>query len=169
MIEYMKRGPFDELHTPAEATDFLVPYLLELDTEDSFRPILWESASPKRGKSKLATRLEYHGFKTLEIKRNTGYDFFESSIISYDVQVTNPPYSMKLKWLERTAKLGKPAALLLPVTVIGVGQAHDFVTNCRVILLPKRIDFTGKGAPWFSVAWFLWEWPKGRPRLEKGY
>jgi len=169
LISYSKRGPYDEIATPPEAVDLVVPYLHELDAPDHTWPILWESAPPRRGnsKSKLARRLREHGFVTL-VEQSPRWDFFKWQTGGYDVQVTNPPYSLKYKWIERTMELGKPAALLLPITVIGAKAAHSFVTQCRVILLPHRIDFVGKRRPWFSVCWMLWRFP-GRPGLELGY
>ena len=167
LLAYSKRGPYDHIHTPNEAVDFIVPYLHELDKRDHTWPILWESAPPKRGRSRLARRLEHHGFRVVDLPKD---DFFQERLVGGRgaVQVTNPPYSVKYKWIDRTMLNGQPAALLLPITVIAAKQAHQFVTHCRVILPPKRFDFVGKKRPWFYTAWFLWGWP-GSPGLEKGY
>ena len=164
MVEYMKRGPFDEIATPDVATDFLIPHLHELDTP--VWPRLWDSAHVVSGESKLALHLERTGFV---VAHNKEWDFFrDEPDLPWDIQVTNPPYSVKYKWIERTMELGKPAALLLPITTIGPKAGHRFVTECKIVLLPRRIDFTGAGAPWFAVAWYLWNWP-GETGLVMGY
>jgi len=44
----------------------------------------------------------------------------------------------------------------LPITAFeGIKRQKLYRENgLEVIFLPKRIDFTGKKAPWFAVAWF---------------
>ncbi len=68
--------------------------------------------------------------------------------------VTNPPFSLKAKWLERANNLGKPYAILLPVTTLGARNCQLQLDGADVLFLPRRIDFTGGNSPWFAVAWF---------------
>lgn len=151
MIEHMKRGPFDEIETPPEAVARLVPFL-----DKNWR--LWESAPISRRedaagvpRSTLADELEMHGFTV----RMANQDFFHSDPGElYDVQVTNPPFSIKHRWLRRSDELGKPWVLLLPVTTLGVRRCQPYLDGCEIVFFPKRIDFTGGKRPWFAVAWF---------------
>lgn len=168
---YSARGPYDDLHTPREPIDLLVPYLHQLDYDYNW-PILWESAPPKRGNSKLAERLEHHGF---DVEQWPGRDFFgfgRQFVYGHPgrfVQVTNPPYSIKAQWILHSWDLGNPFALLLPITTLGINKKHpglqELFPLAKVVLLPGRVDFTGGKQPWFSVAWFLWRWPTG-PGIE---
>ena len=141
MIEFMKRGPFDKIDTPAVALDPLLPHLPK-------NALIWESAPGKRA---LVERLREAG---RDVTYYMGRDFFNYFPSTWDIQVTNPPFSIKHKWLERSEELRKPWALLLPVTTLGVGRCQPYLEGCEILFFPKRIDFTGKKAPWFAVAWF---------------
>lgn len=50
-------------------------------------------------------------------------DWLESNY-SYDYLMTNPPFSMKTKVIEKVAKSGKPSALVLPLDSIGGLARH---------------------------------------------
>lgn len=95
----------------------------------------------------------------------TGQNFFEySPDLAWTKQITNPPYSIKFKWMKHSYELGKPFALLLPVEAIGAakGQALMQQYGFEIMLLKERVDFympnkgwTGAGAQ-FPVMWFCW-------------
>jgi len=139
MEDSARRGTYDELYTPYEALKYLIPYLPN--------GIIWESAP---GTGALVRMLENRWFKVISEDR----DFFAWEPKKWDYMVTNPPFSLKARWLERANFLGKPYAILLPVTTLGSRNCQLQLTNCDILFLPRRIDFTGKGAPWFSVAWY---------------
>lgn len=90
------------------------------------------------------------------------HDFFSWEPPNWHVQVTNPPYSVKNEWLARSYALGKPFALLLPLTCFEgkVRQRLYARHGLQVLFLPGRVDFTtpnGKtGGSWFATAWFTW-------------
>jgi hypothetical protein len=81
----------------------------------------------------------------------------------WDCIVTNPPYSIKDAWIERCYALGKPFALLLPLTALEgrKRQALFKQHGIDLLILPKRVDFTTPngtvGGSWFPVAWFTWK------------
>jgi len=148
MIEYMKRGPFDDIDTPEEALLPLIPYLPKQ---------VWE---PCPGRHVLAQHLAKHNICVIE----TFQDFLVAAWPNEacDAIVTNPPFSLKGKFIARCAAWNKPWALLLPVTTPGVRAAQIHLHDAEIIFLPKRIDFTGGKAPWFAVAWFTWGLKIGR-------
>lgn len=143
----------DYCQTPQYALDPLLPYL-----DSNWR--LWESAC---GQGNLVTGLQKKGFNVIGSDILGGCDFFEFAP-NFDCQVTNPPYSIKLEWLERSYSLGKPFALLLPVELLGVGKAQRMfkANGIEVLLLNKRIDFQTvntkfeKSSSWFPTAWYTW-------------
>ncbi|KKL82515.1 hypothetical protein LCGC14_1983960 [marine sediment metagenome] len=141
MIEFMKRGPFDEIPTPFEALAPLLPHLPRHWT-------LWEVAP---GSGMLTQWLVGEGYKVQIVP-----ELFPSfnTAPEHDAIVTNPPFSKKVQFLKHVEANGKPWALLLPVTTFGVGSAQPYLEGAEVLFFKKRIDFTGKGAPWFAVAWF---------------
>ena len=139
MQESSKRGIYDELYTPYEAVHYLIPFLPN--------KIIWESAP---GDGKLVNILKQKGYLVVW----SDQDYFEWKPEVWDIQVTNPPFSIKAKWLKRANELGKPYAILLPITTLGARNCQLQLDDVELILLPHRIDFTGKKAPWFAVAWF---------------
>lgn len=141
MIEFMKRGPFDKIDTPAVALDPLLPYLPKEWT-------LWEIAP---GAGALKELLKSEGYSV--ISHRYPFPSFQGPPI-HDAIVTNPPFSKKAQFLKHVEANGKPWALLLPVTTLGVGRCQPYLEGCEILFFPKRIDFTGGGAPWFAVAWF---------------
>jgi len=139
MINRAKRGPYDELWTPNEALDYLVPYI-------QYPYHIWE---PCPGNGAI---VRYFGESNTVA---TETDFFDTDWPNHaDMIVTNPPFSKKVDWIRRCCVLGRPFALLLPVTTLGVRAAQEYLSDAEIVFLPRRIDFTGKKAPWFAVAWF---------------
>ncbi len=165
LTAYAKRGAYDDLHTPKEAITYLLPYLHDFD-KDGIWPVIWESAPPRKTFSRLGRFLEQAGYQVVQYRE----DFFDRGVTAWpgkygDVQVPNPPYSLKAQWILRSQEINMPTALLLPITTLGLNKKFPGVQatfkKCGVILLPHRLDFTGGKSPWFNVAWFTWGFPCG--------
>lgn len=139
----------DECYTPNKA---VVPLLKYLDKDK----VYYEATS---GISKsIVNCMEENGFRCDESKGdfliwNSDMDRYARN---YDGIITNPPYSIKDKFIERCYEIGKPFALLLPVSALqGIKRGAMFNKyGIELLVLNKRIDFTGKGSPHFGVAWF---------------
>lgn len=135
----------DECFTPPEA---LLPLLPFLD-----KTKVYYECTANHSKSIIFT-LQKQGFTILP---SGGRDFLKDPLPDgVDIILTNPPYSKKDKFIERCYELGKPFALLLPVSSLqGQKRGELFEKNgVEILVLNARIDFTGKGAPHFGVAWF---------------
>jgi hypothetical protein len=154
----------DNCQTPPYALDPLMPYLPKDDS------IIWESAC---GEGLLVdSLLRDWGYKVVwsDINRDIGEDFFIWNPKKWDIQITNPPFSLKYKWLARSYELGKPFALLMPVDVIAASSAQKLFKKygIEILLLNKRVDFKMPNKGWegngaqFSVAWFCWRLNIGR-------
>ena len=128
----LRSNTYDEISTPNGVVDYLFPYL---DKD-------WIIYEPCPGEGKLIRWLEEAGYFVSSLSGGT------------QAIVTNPPFSNKAYWLEMCVTQHKPWALLLPVTTLGVRKCQPFLEDVEILFLPKRVDFTGKGAPWFAVAWF---------------
>ena len=140
MIERARRGAYDELYTPVEALSYILPYIPK-------EAVIWESAP---GEMDIVNALSEGGWNVVYSDK----DYFDWEPRGWDVQVTNPPFSIKARWLNRANELGKPYAILLPVTALGARNCQIELNGADVLFLPRRIDFTGKKAPWFAVAWY---------------
>lgn len=101
--------------------------------------------------------VDYMNENGYDCESSNGLDFLTEDIVKdIDIIITNPPYSKKDKFIKRCYELGKPFALLLPVSSIQ-GQVRGKMFNdygIEILALNKRIDFTKKGSPHFGVAWF---------------
>lgn len=150
---YIPQG-YDACQTPAYAIDPLLPYLQEG----------WNIWEPAAGEGYLEGALYDSGFSVTPSDLLTGLNFFEFEPERWDCLITNPPYSVKYKWLERCYQLGKPFALLLPVETLGAESGavlfRDF--GAEVIFIHPRINFKMPNRGWegggaqFPTAWFTW-------------
>lgn len=110
-------------------------------------------------------KLNAEGFTTFgtDIIAPWEQNFFNMPPLSFDAIVTNPPYSIKDKYLARCYELGKPFALLLPVTAFSSGKRQALFNKhgIQTLFMPKRVNFKTpikqEYLPaWFMTAWFCW-------------
>lgn len=140
----------DDFQTPAVALRPLLGFLRKNWT-------IWECAA---GRGNLVKGLESEGLKVIATDILTGYDFLKWQPDEYDCIVTNPPYSLKERFLYRCYDLKKPFALLLPLTALETAKRQKLYQKhgLELILFDKRIDFevpSGKESKsWFATAWF---------------
>ena len=152
--QYTPKG-YDACQTPPQAVDPLLPYL----PKDK---IIWESAA---GEGLLVVKFIHEEYNVVGTDILTGENFFEQEPTEWDIQVTNPPYSIKYPWLARAYEFGKPFALLLPVEVLGAKRAQKLFREygVEVMLLDHRVNFKmpikgwERSAAQFPVAWFCWQ------------
>lgn len=147
----MKNGSPDDFQTPEIALDVLIPFL----NKDW---IVWECA---KGKGNLEFGLGKKGFLVHGTDILGGVDFLKNPLpnIKFDCIVTNPPYSLKEEFIARCYELGKPFALLMPLTALESEKRQKFWRKGIQLIIPnKRFNFetpSGKGSgSWFATAWF---------------
>jgi hypothetical protein len=155
MIDTMLKEKFDNLYTPEEAVFPLLKHIRKM----FYKPlVIWECCDP--GESNITRVLKNAGYYINSSDILTGTDFLTKELnnLYFDMIVTNPPYSLKDKFLEKCYAYQKPFALLLPLTALEGKKRGDMYRKygISVIVLDKRLDFTGKGANWFATAWFTW-------------
>ncbi len=145
----------DDFQTPAHAILPLIPYLNKYH-------MIWECAA---GKGNLVKAFRDLGYMCEGSDIKYGKDFLgvrKRGIPSCSYIITNPPYSLKNMFLSQCYKLGKPFALLLPLTTFETKKRQALFREhgVEVIFLPKRINFetpSGQGSgSWFATAWFTW-------------
>jgi len=139
----------DECYTPFSAVRPIIPYIKEY--------VVFE---PTSSKSKNIVRaLEHFNIRVIDV--DEGYDFLNDTekFKNADIIVTNPPYSKKDDFIEKCYRINKPFALLLPVSALqGVRRGKLFKKyGIELLVLMRRIDFTGKRSPHFGVAWFCYK------------
>lgn len=96
----------NELYTPYYAVDHIVKYLPK-------GKIIWLPFDEEW--SSFNKRLTELGYKVVRSSLAEGQDFFEYEPEHWDLIVSNPPFSIKDKVLERLYSFNKPFAVLLPL------------------------------------------------------
>ena len=153
-LKIQMNGRSDEFGTPKEAIEPLLPFLNK-------NWIIWECAW---GKGSLAKHFEEKGFKII----GEPFKVFLNKDVGLNKEgfnciVTNPPYSLKEKFLERCYELGKPFALLMPLTALEGKKRGELYRRfgIQLIIPNKRFNFetpSGKGSgSWFATAWFCYK------------
>lgn len=148
--EFVKRGSFDELYTPDEAVKMILPYIpRQVKT-------IWECTAIEE--SRITKVLRDSGYNVITSHIEQGYDFFKYEPDEYDMIITNPPYSLKDKFLKRAYELNKPFMFLLPLTSLeGVERGRMFNSKGIQMLIPnKRFNFKPEknSGAWFQTSWF---------------
>lgn len=147
---------YDCCQTPSYALEPLLPYIPR-------HAVIWE---PACGAGLLAQALREAGHTVIgtDILQDPEYNFFTWQPPRFDMIITNPPYSIKYKWLERCYQLGRPFALLIPVESIGAAAAQEQYRayGTEWLMLDKRVDFImpvrgGEGSSaQFPTFWSCW-------------
>ena len=148
--DFSKRGAFDELYTPEEAVEMILKHIPnEVKT-------IWECTAIKE--SKIVKVLRDVGYNVITSHIEDGQDFFKYEPENYDMIITNPPYSLKNKFLKRAYDLKKPFMFLLPLTTLeGIERGKMFNKNGIQMLIPnKRFNFKPEknSGAWFQTSWF---------------
>lgn len=153
-------GHPDNFQTPGSALDPLLPFLKK-------EWAIWE---PSCGNGNLVRGLKERGFRAYGSDIAAGTDFLETPLPDgCDAIITNPPFSLKHKFLARCYELGKPFALLLPATVFDSHERRRLFHERGVqIIFPNgRINFETpnhdqrvkegkKSSAWFYSIWVTW-------------
>lgn len=148
----------DEFYTPDIALKPLLKYLPK-------DVVIWECTD--YGKSNITKILKEHGYKVISTHKKD-FDFLtDKPSFEFDIIVTNPPYSLKDKFLNKCYEYNKPFALLLPLTALeGIYRGGLYRKNgLQLIVIDKRInfmenmqnDYMKKSGNWFNTSWFCWK------------
>lgn len=154
----MKNNSPDNFQTDPKSLDCLAPYLKE-------GSCIWEPAS---GNGNLTFSLCSRGYKAFGTDIILGCDFLNSDF-ECDYIITNPPYSLKEEFLGRCYQLGRPFALLMPLTTFDSVERRKLMdlNGVEIIFPEKRINFETpnhdknikngkKTSSWFYTCWFTW-------------
>lgn len=152
MVNYMKNNKYDELYTPEYAINPLLKYL----PKDK---IIWECTD--FGSSNITKVLKKNGFQVVSTHKKD-FDFLKDTAdFSFDIILTNPPYSLKNQFLQKCYEYKKPFCLLLPITSLeGIERGKMFREyGVELMVLDKRCNFiydNSKKNNWFNTSWFCW-------------
>jgi len=148
-IKLMSNKPFDELYTPNEAIECLLSFIPK-----SVKTIWEPTAIPN---SKIVEVLRQNGYKVITSHLDEGYDFLKYlPEEEFDMIITNPPFSLKDKFLKRGFEIDKPFFFLLPLTTLESKKRNKLFSTHRIeMVIPnKRFNFMkDKKSSWFQTSW----------------
>lgn len=143
----------NELYSPYYITDHIIKYL----PKDK---VIWTPFDCEW--SAFYQRLKEAGYKVVRSSLQDGQDFFEYEPDEWDIIVSNPPFSLKDKVLERLYSFNKPFAILLPLNSLqGKTRYKYFSQGIQILSFDARVsyhdknhmDSVVKGSP-FATAYF---------------
>jgi len=93
---------------------------------------------------------------------NRGVDYLKlKNIVGLNIILTNPPYSLALKFLEKSLGEAKTVIYLLRLNFLGSQKRHKFWSlnpPTHLFVLSKRPSFTEDGnTDSTEYAWFAWD------------
>lgn len=153
-IGYLSSNKTDnELYTPFYAVDPIIKYL----PKDK---VIWCPFDEEW--SAFYIRLKELGYKTIRSSLKDEQDFFKYEPSSWDIIISNPPFSIKDKVIDRLYSFNKPFAVLLPLNSLqGKARYKYFKQGIQLLSFDSRICYHNpnsmkiviKGTP-FASAYF---------------
>lgn len=150
-----KRSNSDFYPTPKEVTQSLIDFL-NIDR----KLVIWE---PACGEGHMVKVFKENGYSVIGTDILTGTNFLQSSPVQCDWIITNPPFSLSQKFIEKSIELNKPFAFLLKSQYWHASKRFDLFNNYKpqyILPLTWRPDFLfkqrGGGSPLMDVMWVVW-------------
>ena len=139
----------DEYYTPKILVKPILKYLKPNST-------IWCPFDTKD--SEFVIELEKAGHKVLYSHIWLGQDFFKYEPEEhYDYIISNPPFSVKKKVLERLYWLNKPFAMVMGLPILNYQEIGDFFVNrnsdIQLLIVDKKVSFDGNTAS-FNNSYF---------------
>jgi len=145
-----KTGNGDEYFTPRYVVEILLPYLKDTNIKTIWCPC-------DKEESEFVKVFELNGYKVIYSHIHNGQDFLTyEPTEEYDIIITNPPFSIKNKIIERCLELKKPFVLLLSATIIQSASLIKLLEKAPqlfFIMFDKRISYSGDRPPFPS--WYF--------------
>lgn len=148
------RPATDFYSTPDECTQALLDYL-KLPTNFT----VWECAA---GAGKMADVIQANGYTVA--RSDKGFDFLSGdvSLLNWDWIITNPPFNLSQRFIERAGELNTPFAFLLKSQYWHSARRVSLFKRLRpkyILPLSWRPDFlfgAKGGKPTMECFWCVW-------------
>jgi len=155
--DYFKRNHWnkkDEYYTPTILVDCIIPHLHQKNFKTIWCPFDTE-------KSEFVIRLREEGFDVIHSHIWEGKDFFHFYPEEhFDAIISNPPFTMKLKVLEKLYSIGKPFAVIMGLPILNYQEVGEFFhaqqskgNFLELLIVDKKVSFDGNTAS-FNNSYF---------------
>lgn len=152
----------DDYYTPDYALEYLLPFIGHAEMLlDERKEIIFD---PCCGTGNITRYFRQQGYETIGMDIIAGHDFLDrfQTLPDFVMIITNPPYSKKDAFIKRCYEIGKPFALLMPLSALGgLKRCRMFDDHGLQLIIPgKRINFVNSrisevnSSSWFHTAWF---------------
>lgn len=126
----------DEFYTPKLLVEAIVPYIPAGAT-------VWcpfDTAT-----SEFVLVLQEKGIKVVYSHIIDDKDFFKYTPEHFDLIISNPPFSRKIEVINRCYALGKPFALLLPLTILNYQEIGTLFMDkpLQLLIVDKKVSYNG--------------------------
>ena len=147
----------DEWATPSLLVNMLIPYLrkweIEFVNKNGYRPLIWLPFDTEN--SQYYKILKKEGFQVVRSHLNDDKDFFNYQPEKFDIIVSNPPFSQKLKIMERIIfDLKKPFILLMNIMCLNYQNVSNLFQcvnpKIQFIIPDKKVSFDGNTSSFSS-------------------
>jgi hypothetical protein len=141
--KYEKR---DEYYTPKILVEAILPYIPTSAT-------IWCPFDTENSEFVLAFKAR--GNKVIHSHLKDGLDFFKYEPQNYEYIVSNPPFTKKIKVLERLYSLNKPFAMLLPLPMLNYQEVGNFFLGkqLELLIVDKKVSYDGNTSS-FNTSYF---------------
>ncbi len=121
-----KRSEMDFYPTPSEVTEALLQFLDLPKTT-----VIWE---PACGEMDMVSTMQSAGYSVFATDLKYGQDFLTEPLPECDWIVTNPPFCVSDKFIERCVEHGKPFAMLLKSQYWHAKKRYDLFQSTPPVL-----------------------------------
>lgn len=130
----------DEHYTPDSVVKTLLPYLKAFERNLYKSPVIWCPFDTKA--SAFVEVLSEAGYQVIHSHIDEDKDFFTfEPKDSYDIIISNPPFSLKDQVLKRLTALQKPFAMLMPLPTLQGVKRFPYLKDCQALIFDKRVNY----------------------------
>ena len=161
-INTKKVSMMDVCQTPAHALEPLYEYI----TQGS---IIWESAAgPEQLIVKALNERRYDNVIATDLLYGEQYNYFTYEPDYYDINITNPPFSLKYLWCKLAFERAHPFAFLAPYETAAAASFSTLFDkyngkpwNVEILAPTRRINYKMPNKGWGGSAqmptcWITW-------------
>lgn len=153
LINHVKSEKSDIFQTPPEA---ILPILKYIPNNVK---TIWECCDP--GWSIITYILKQVGYNVISTDKETGFDFLKDKPnFEFDMILTNPPFSLKTKFIKKCYEYKKPFALLVPMTTLEGKERFEMYKKygINIVVLDQRVNYVrNRRGSWFASIWIFWD------------